>query len=212
MTCAFSWTKGHLHKHPTPPPPILMGFSEGKLCSDSFIHVVFSKRMSKKFNSPCQHFNIIVIFYLFFIPVHVGLLISDLSISVSKDIRQFYYWNGSFSIPPDHNIFLLTIYSGVCSFLRLTVYVLQNWRDLHFHEHFQLKISSKCDIKAENSSNLCKFHKGRKGLRPMGSNANHQKMEAASSVQEKDQNGGRISSRASRAWVSYSALFSCKPI
>lgn len=106
MTCAFSWTKGHLHKHPTPPPPILMGFSEGKLCSDSFIHVVFSKRMSKKFNSPCQHFNIIVIFYLFFIPVHVGLLISDLSISVSKDIRQFYYWNGSFSIPPDHNIFL----------------------------------------------------------------------------------------------------------
>ena len=32
---------------PTPPPPILMGFSEGKLCSDSFIHVVFLKRMSK---------------------------------------------------------------------------------------------------------------------------------------------------------------------
>ena len=27
------------------------------------------------------------------------------------------------------------------------------------------------DIKAENSSTLCKFHKGRKGLRPMGSNA-----------------------------------------
>ena len=31
--------------------------------------------------------------------------------------------------------------------------------------------SSKCDIKAENSSTLCKFHAGRKGLRPMGSNA-----------------------------------------
>ena len=44
--------------------------------------------------------------------------------------------------------------------------------DLHFHEHFQLEISSKCDIKAENSSTLCKFHKGRKGLRPVGSYAN----------------------------------------
>ena len=29
----------------------------------------------------------------------------------------------------------------------------------------------KCDIKAENSSTLCKFHEGRKGLQPMGSNA-----------------------------------------
>ena len=38
--------------------------------------------------------------------------------------------------------------------------------------HFQLEISSsKCDIKAESSSTLCKFHKGRKGLRPMRSNA-----------------------------------------
>ena len=36
-------------------------------------------------------------------------------------------------------------------------------RDLHFHEHFQLEISSKCDIKAENSSTLCKFHDGEKG-------------------------------------------------
>ena len=34
-----------------------------------------------------------------------------------------------------------------------------------------LRWSSKCDIKAENSSTLCKFHEGRKGLRPMGSNA-----------------------------------------
>ena len=32
-------------------------------------------------------------------------------------------------------------------------------------------MSSKCDIKAKNSSTLCKFHKGKKGLRPMGSNA-----------------------------------------
>ena len=42
---------------------------------------------------------------------------------------------------------------------------------MHFHEHLQLEISSKCDVKVENSSTLCKFHKGRKGLRPMGSNA-----------------------------------------
>ena len=50
-------------------------------------------------------------------------------------------------------------------------FFLSNRRDSHFHEHFQLEISSKCDIKAENSSTLCKFHEGRKGLRPMGSNA-----------------------------------------
>ena len=37
-------------------------------------------------------------------------------------------------------------------------------------KHFQLEISSKCDIKAENSSTLYTFHEGRKGLRPMGSN------------------------------------------
>ena len=43
--------------------------------------------------------------------------------------------------------------------------------DLHFYEHFQLEISFKCDIKAENSSTLCKFHERRKGLRPMGYNA-----------------------------------------
>ena len=42
---------------------------------------------------------------------------------------------------------------------------------MHFHEHLQLEISSKCDVKVENSSTFCKFHKGRKGLRPMGSNA-----------------------------------------
>ena len=35
----------------------------------------------------------------------------------------------------------------------------------------RLDISSKYDIKAENSSTLCTFHEGRKGLRPMGSNA-----------------------------------------
>ena len=35
----------------------------------------------------------------------------------------------------------------------------------------RLEISSKCDIKAGNSSTLCTFHEGRKGLRPMGSNA-----------------------------------------
>ena len=33
-----------------------------------------------------------------------------------------------------------------------------------FINDFQLEISSKCDIKAENSSTLCKNHKGRKGL------------------------------------------------
>ena len=31
----------------------------------------------------------------------------------------------------------------------------------------------KCDIKAENSSTWCEFHAGRKGLRPMGSNADY---------------------------------------
>ena len=31
----------------------------------------------------------------------------------------------------------------------------------------------KCDIKAENSSTWCEFHEGRKGLRPMGSNADY---------------------------------------
>ena len=52
---------------------------------------------------------------------------------------------------------------------RISNFFLSNWRDLHFHEHFQLEISSKSDIKAENSSTLRKFHEGRKG--PMGSNA-----------------------------------------
>ena len=42
---------------------------------------------------------------------------------------------------------------------------------MHFHEHFQLEILSKCDIKAGISSILCKFHDGRKGPRSMGSNA-----------------------------------------
>ena len=55
------------------------------------------------------------------------------------------------------------------------IFFLSNWRDLHFHEHFQLEISSKCDIKAENSSTLCKFHDGRKVIRPMGSNADRLK-------------------------------------
>ena len=41
------------------------------------------------------------------------------------------------------------------------------------NEHFQLEISFKCDIKAENSSTLSKFHEGRKGLRSMGSNADN---------------------------------------
>ena len=56
-----------------------------------------------------------------------------------------------------------------------SIFFHSNWRDLHFHEHFQLKISSKCDIKAEKSSTLCKFDKGRKGLRLMGSNASRKK-------------------------------------
>ena len=62
------------------------------------------------------------------------------------------------------------------SWVRIVLYFIQffflsNWRDLHFHEHFQLEIWSKCDIKAENSSTLCKFQEGRKGLRPIGSYA-----------------------------------------
>ena len=34
-----------------------------------------------------------------------------------------------------------------------------------------LRYHLSCDIKAENTSTLCKFHEGRKGLRSMGSNA-----------------------------------------
>ena len=37
--------------------------------------------------------------------------------------------------------------------------------------YFRFEVSSKCDLKAENSSTLCKFHEGRKELRTMGSNA-----------------------------------------
>ena len=44
---------------------------------------------------------------------------------------------------------------------------------MHFHEHSQLEISSKCDIKAENCSTSCKFNERRKGLQPMGYNADH---------------------------------------
>ena len=57
------------------------------------------------------------------------------------------------------------------TFLRVNFFFLSNGRDFHFHDHEQLEISSKCDIKAENSSTLCEFHEGRKGLRPLGSNA-----------------------------------------
>ena len=69
------------------------------------------------------------------------------------------------------------VVSVVCWFfwvhLSFRFFFLLNWRDFHFHEHFQLEISSKCDLKVENSYTLCKFHKRRKGLRvrPMGSNA-----------------------------------------
>ena len=97
MTRTFSWTKGHfiLHKHPTSPTPILMGFSEGKLC---FHTCSVSK---EKLWYYC--------YFLSFLHSRSFWSLSDLSISVSEDIRQFYYWNGSFSIPPDHNIFLLII-------------------------------------------------------------------------------------------------------
>ena len=80
-----------------------------------------------------------------------------------------------FPVPPSHfqqEFSFLPTFSG--SFLPPFYHVPSpslNWRDLHFHEHFQLEISSKCDIKAENSSTLCTFLKGRKGLRPMRSNA-----------------------------------------
>ena len=48
-----------------------MGFSEGKLCADSFIHVMFLKRMSKIVL--VSTLILLLFFYLFFIPVHVGL-------------------------------------------------------------------------------------------------------------------------------------------
>ena len=54
--------------------------------------------------------------------------------------------------------------------LFISSFFLSNWRELDFHERFHLEISSKCDIKAENSSTLCKFRKERKWLQPMGSN------------------------------------------
>ena len=57
--------------------------------------------------------------------------------------------------------------------LHSSLFFLSNWRDLHFHEHFQLEISSKCDTKPEDSCTLCKYRQGRKGLRPMVSNADH---------------------------------------
>ena len=56
----------------------------------------------------------------------------------------------------------------------LPFYVLRNL--------FQYEISSKCDRKAENSSTLCKFHRGRKGLWPMGSNADHQRLSFSRSL------------------------------
>ena len=64
----------------------------------------------------------------------------------------------------------LGLLSNVTLFPNINFF-LSNWRDFHFQEHFQLEISSKSDIKAENSSTLCKFHEERKGLRPMRSNA-----------------------------------------
>ena len=49
----------------------------------------------------------------------------------------------------------------------LSMSFLSNWSDLHVHEYAQLEISSKCYIKAANSSTLCKFHERRKGLQPV---------------------------------------------
>ena len=66
--------------------------------------------------------------------------------------------------------------------LQIKLFFLSNWMDLHFHEHFWLEISFKCDIKAENSSTLFKFHEERKGLRPVGCNAdqkNHARKSAS---------------------------------
>ena len=101
--------------------------------------------------------------------------------TVSKLVRSFWGWC---SIYLNYSISIHQIRSGLVLVFSVIYQVfwvvgskpnrlsgqfffLSNWRDLHFHEHFQLEISSKCDIKAENSSTLCKFHKGRsrKGLR-----------------------------------------------
>ena len=60
---------------------------------------------------------------------------------------------------------------GFKSYCMSCHFFFSNWKDLHLHKHFQLEISCKCDIKAQNSSTLCKLYEGRKGLRPMGSNA-----------------------------------------
>ena len=80
--------------------------------------------------------------------------------------------------PLDYYYYVQQILSGSSgSWVRIllsfitNLFFLSNWRNLHFHEHIRLEISPKCDIKAENSSTMCKFHEGIKGLRPMGSNA-----------------------------------------
>ena len=110
MTCAFSWTKGHLHKHPTPPPPILMGFSEGKLCSDSFIHVMFLKRMSKTVLVSTLILLLFFIFPLFqFMLVFIWFVyISEqgyMSILLLKWIFFHSTWLQHF--PFDHNYILV---------------------------------------------------------------------------------------------------------
>ena len=62
----------------------------------------------------------------------------------------------------------------VGSFLLLFISVFFSFILKRLHEHLQLEISSKCDIKAETIlATLCKFHNRRKGLRPMESNADH---------------------------------------
>ena len=74
-------------------------------------------------------------------------------------------------------------------------FFLLNWRDSHFHEHFQLEISSKCDIIAENSSTWCKFHKGRKGLWPMGSNADRRRSQTLMAVKRHQIQARQIQSK-----------------
>ena len=98
--------------------------------------------------------------------------------TVSKLVRLFFCGWGWCYVYLDYYHSVQQILSGSSgSWVRIllsfitNLFFLSNWRDLHFHEYIRLEISPKCDIKAENSSTLCKFHEGRKGLPPMGSNA-----------------------------------------
>ena len=82
-------------------------------------------------------------------------ILSDLVLSV-------VHYTGPFGSSSNPTVFRINFFffqiKETCTFMNIS--------SLKHH----LRRSSKCDIKAENSSTLCKFHEGRKGLWLMGSN------------------------------------------